>query len=42
MESITTKKKFTYQKLVYGLANSQFKNIVVFTGPGIGVPDFKS
>ena len=24
------------------LKNKTFKNIVVFTGPGIGVPDFKS
>ena len=42
MESTKSKQKFTYQKLVYGLANKHFSNVVIFTGPGIGVPDFKS
>ena len=35
-------KQFTYQDLVEGLKENKFRNIVVFTGPDIGVPDFKS
>jgi NAD-dependent SIR2 family protein deacetylase len=32
----------SYQQFLTALKNKAFKNIVVFTGPGIGVPDFKS
>ena len=34
--------RFTMETLLKGLADNKFKNIVIFTGPGIGVPDFKS
>ena len=31
-----------YHTFVESLKNKRFKNIIAFTGPGIGVPDFKS
>ena len=31
-----------YNDLITGLASEKFKNVVLITGPGIGVPDFKS
>lgn len=39
----TLKKKiFLYSDLITGLKEGRFKNVVVFTGPGIGVHDYKS
>lgn len=40
--ALSPSKQFTYQQLVEGLKENRFRNIVVFTGPDIGVPDFKS
>ena len=34
--------RFTYQDLIKGLKSKSKSNILMFTGPDIGVPDFKS
>ena len=31
-----------YGRLVEGLKQGDFKRIVVITGPGIGIPDFRA
>ncbi len=42
IESNNLSKPISYKTLIDGLAKNRFQNIVVITGPGIGVPDFQS
>ena len=39
---INNQPELNFDTLSHQFANNEFKNIVVFTGPAIGVPDFKS
>ena len=38
----TYSQELTLDQLVYNLAHDKYKSVVMFTGPDIGVPDFKS
>jgi len=42
MDSRSVAEGIKYTSFVEALRSNRFKNIIAFTGPGIGVPDFRS